>query len=378
MAQRRDNGGLDKRSLEAFFELLRSGLWGHDADPSLFDGHTDWQAIFGMSKKQTVAGLVFDGITTLPVGMQPSKELLREWYVLVVKIERTHFLLNDVLVELSGLYRENGFNPVLLKGQGIAQCYRNPLRRQCGDIDLYIGAGDYERATRFAESAGLIGGRRLESEKHLHFTYRGVAIENHQYVVILDIPRRRRYFSKMVNDWYPHRCRTITLNDTPIALPPADFDMVYIFVHAVHHFFTGGIGLRQLCDWARVLHTFGNDIDIERLRMDIGGLEFDAIWKAFGCIAVDYLGLPEEQFPFFDRTYSEKGDKSVNIILGDGNFGFAGKGERPRGYFSGKWHSLTMNALRWGLVRSVFPRESVIYFGYYITMGITQIIKDKF
>lgn len=49
-------------TIQRFFALLRSGLWGKAVESSLFaDGETDWDAIISMSMEQTVTALVFDG-----------------------------------------------------------------------------------------------------------------------------------------------------------------------------------------------------------------------------------------------------------------------------------------------------------------------------
>jgi len=45
-----------------------------------------------------------------------------------------------------GRLRAAGVETLLVKGQGIAQCYERPLWRASGDIDLLVDADKYESA----------------------------------------------------------------------------------------------------------------------------------------------------------------------------------------------------------------------------------------
>ncbi len=49
--------------------------------------------------------------------------------------------------------------------------------------------------------------------------------------------------------------------ETDVLLPHADNDVIFVFTHILQHFFKGGIGVRQICDWCRLLWTYRNEID---------------------------------------------------------------------------------------------------------------------
>lgn len=124
-----------------FFSLVRSGLWGTAADASLFQSVTpdDWQELYRMAQSQALLALTFDGISTLPAELRPPRTLYLQWAANTARIEQANARLNRMVTELQSLYTGAGLHPVLLKGQGIAANYRNPLHRQCGDIDIYLG-----------------------------------------------------------------------------------------------------------------------------------------------------------------------------------------------------------------------------------------------
>ena len=58
---------LTQQQKQLFLLLLRQGMWGKQEElPACFPLHPlDWQAIYAMSIKQTVQGIIYDGICLL-------------------------------------------------------------------------------------------------------------------------------------------------------------------------------------------------------------------------------------------------------------------------------------------------------------------------
>ena len=123
---------------QQFFALLRAGLWSESLDISLFSGKTNWNGLLKLGEKQTVLGVLGDGIGQLPPELRPSREQLRWLQSRLLQIRQHHLLLNHTLEEVNGRLCAAGVHPILLKGQGVARYYRYPEQRQCGDIDLYV------------------------------------------------------------------------------------------------------------------------------------------------------------------------------------------------------------------------------------------------
>ena len=77
-----------------------------------------------------------------------------------------------------------------------------------------------------------------------------------------------------------------------VPLPSPDNDVIIVFTHFLQHFFVGGVGLRQICDWCRLLWTYRSEIDAAKLEGRLREMGIVSEWKAFGAFAVEYLGLP--------------------------------------------------------------------------------------
>ena len=120
-----------------FFELLRSGI-GTGSELSATPTATQWEELFELSKRQTLVGIAFTGIEKLPAAQRPPKELLLKWYNHCQIIEKQNKVLNRQAVAVAKKFKEEGFGNIILKGQGIATLYPNPLRRTPGDIDIWL------------------------------------------------------------------------------------------------------------------------------------------------------------------------------------------------------------------------------------------------
>ena len=100
-----------------------------------------------------------------------------------------------------------------------------------------------------------------------------------------------------------------------------DDDVVFVFTDFLHHFFIEGVGLRQICDWCRLLWTYRGQIDKKLLESRLRKMGLMTEWKAFASLAVNTLGMPEETMPFYDARFRSKSEKVLSRVLKSGNFG---------------------------------------------------------
>ena len=340
------------------FNLVKAALWQTAADGSLFDEQTDWQAIYKLARKQTVMGIAYDGMLTLPAELQPQRALKLQWSNALMQCEDNNHLLNQRVETLFCHYQAAGLKPLLLKGQGVAQSYPHPEHRQPGDIDVYIGEQDYERANQLLAELG--GEIESESVKHSHGHWQGVTVENHYLLTQFASPSANRFLRKEVLPMLPGN-RTVTIEGNAIPVLPLEVDLFFVLVHLALHFLSGGIGLRQLCDWTCLLHAHASQIDkaeVVRLLQGVGLLQAA---KAVGAIVVNHLGLPQDELPFMlDEADKQRGEWLLTDILQGGNFGFHGsfRRNRPNGRISGRWYTFKQTVKRCREYYTLAPTEA--------------------
>lgn len=362
----------------AFLALVRSGLWNVPADPAPFRGMNaaDWEEVYRFARTQALLAITFDGIAGLPPEVRPPRPLYLQWATLVARIEQANRHLNSALPELFHSYREAGLHPVLLKGQANAAHYLNPLHRQCGDIDIYIGKEGQTTANRLLLHRGAQPEGEA-SDKHTSYSLHGIHIENHRILLRMNNPSADRYFQHLVKEWYPQQAETKEIDGCPVSLPPPTFNALYVFMHAFLHFLNSGIGLRQVCDWARLMATRQDDIDKTLLEQHLRKMGLTHAAKAFGYIAVRHLGLPEHALPFSIEGMEHAGEALLDDIFATGNFGWYDTriSPRPKGYWAGKWHTFRKATKRCMKLRHFAPGEAVWYPVMLIKRTIARQIK---
>lgn len=89
---------------------------------------------------------------------------------------------------------------------------------------------------------------------------------------------------------------------TQVFLPGVDEDMFFVFTHFLKHFYKeGGVSLRQLCDWCRLLWTYRSSIDVRLLGKRLRSAGLISEWRAFAVVAVEYLGMPLDSILFYSE-----------------------------------------------------------------------------
>lgn len=364
------------REQQTLLLLIGSALWNRPVD-SLPEG-CDWYAVYELAKKQTLTGLLADSIMLLPESSQPPADLLTRLRSFRINSIRTHAMLNARLADVLEIFRSKGIEPVLFKGQGLASNYPDPTARQCGDIDLYVGR-DYAAAATVAYENFGFQDHDSESIKHLHMSYKGVEVELHKIAETLpSVSRNRKYQEWTLRHLYGSDLRTVDIGGCDVTLPPYQFDCIYVLNHLWHHFINGGIGLRQVCDWTVYLHSFHNKIDTSVLEHDLKEFGLLKVWKMFSYIAVNTLGLPEEECPLYDGTCSVTAMKILGYIFEEGNFGRHSSritSPRPKGYVAGKLYSFRNTGSRYVRLSRIVPDFAFSYFTSYLSSGIYHFFK---
>lgn len=367
-----DSSRIDGVIREQFFALLRAGLWGEAADEHLFGDNTDWGTLFDMARLQAVIGIAYDGMKTLPAHCRPPRNIYLQWCATIVQIEDANALLNRVMCEVIDLYEEAGIAAVVLKGQGIAQLYRHPERRQCDNVDIYVSPRHYSKANEILRFNGAVP-KGEEGHKQTSYAYHGVHIENHRLVGTLNSPLANHRFQRWVRLWYEDECtKSVRFADPrstgerTIQVPPNEFNAIYLLQHAFAHFLNSGIDLRHVCDWARFMYTLQKEPKPYHLAaMGFARLGLQRAAWAFAHIAVVHLGLPANRVDTsFDRLNDPVlGEKLLDDIWQTGNFGQhdARIAPRPKGYWAGKWYTFERTTRRCKEFSQFAPAEARWY-----------------
>lgn len=365
---------------KVFFGLIRSSLW--ETEVEIPEGFSEWDRVFRLAKEQSMLGLVAKRVMDMQdVFASLSEKVQAKLKKFLITNMMTYSRLNSVLVHVVAAFEKEGINPVLLKGQGVASNYPTPELRQCGDIDLYVGVEGFLKSHEVLKSIAdeLDDLSTLHAPvKHYHASVGSVMIEVHQYAEIHSSSSFNAIYQKYADAGLRDSLVKVRFGEVDVNTPSDNFNAFYIFDHLWDHFMSGGIGLRQVCDWMMFLHSRAGKMDTDYLRNILDEMKLMLPWRTFGCIAVDVLGLPASEFPFYDSRFAGKSETVLRRILREGNFGQQTPFVRKptRGYIYEKLFSLKCYFERFFGMARVFPFHASMQLWHSVRNGFLLLISD--
>lgn len=332
MGKEDDSRKLKQQAQQVFFALLNDALWRHQrpvpqqlSAKLLFD-------VLALSSQQAVAGLVAEALVRRKVQI-PEDDYFEVLAVLShVRSAGEH--LNKQLSALVSLMDERAISYRVVKGAVVSACYPSPLLRQAGDIDFYCDAHNFPKAISAVTASWGVTPEQGDSRQHVHFEYNGLTIEGHFSLFAFHCRKKDRYWQQLLDS---DSGTMVSVGDKAVSTLSPTLHVLYVFLHLYHHLMALGVGLRQFCDWALLLHSYADAIDHEALQQHLCQLGVQRAYRACGSLLIDRLGLPPAELycqpTSGDRRY---GRRVLSVVLYRGNMGVYHK----QGGFSGWLHRL--------------------------------------
>ena len=285
----------------------------------------DWWAFYEFAKKQTLVGVVFDGVRKLPKQTAPSFDLLMHWVAVSQKIKQSNNVLNEATVAIYNMVKAAGLPCCILKGQGNAVMYPDPLIRMPGDVDVWVNASREEiRGLASSLVQKTNGNVDDESLNHIGLTMNGITVELHFTPGFMANFVYNRRLQRWLKQNAGLQCSNMVElpNDVGlVAVPTHTFNIVYQLYHLYHHYFYEGVGLRQVVDYYFVLvkseeRRVNNSIALDRELKHLG------LWKFAGAMMYvlhKVMGMPKGKM--IAPMDAKRGQMFLDDILNGGNFG---------------------------------------------------------
>lgn len=290
----------------------------------------DWQQLFNFSIRQSIVGLMFRGIERLPKdGPRPPRSIILNWYAQTEQLKKQNIRLNMASARIASQFQRDGHRCCILKGQGNALMYPDPLSRTPGDVDVLM-EGSRMEINRYIKglypSAGL-------AYHHIYFSADNIPIEVH-YTASFNAnlfynSRLQHFLLTNKNHQFENKC-SLPNDCGEIYIPNDDYNRIFQLSHIMVHFFFEGIGLRQMTDYYYLLqHDFSEEErqkEEQLLRhfcMHRFARAVMFVMKKVYCLDDKHLLVEPEE---------KTGSLLLDEILASGNFGYYDK----RYHFSAK------------------------------------------
>lgn len=345
------------RTSRVFLHLLCSGLWARKIDSSIFEGLSarQWSEIYTLAKRQSVTGVCFAALETLPPHLQPELRILLQWYGQSQYIRATNGRMMAIWGDLNAMFREAGLSPILIKGLTLASYYSDAQLRMAGDIDIYLGQ-ELGRATEILQKQGV---DVKCNPNHSTLKYRGVAVELHDRVAYL--PDIALSVSDSTIFEQKHLWRELEPNVNALML----------LGHSASHLMGPGVGLRHLCDWCRFIYCNRTVIDFGKLDNDIQAIGLGRFSAAFSAIGVEYLGADFLQMTQLGQSADKRVQNALlNDMLLNGDCGKETIKHRGENYKLGHYVSILRRLMEFYPIAPLFAQKMA-------ASKLRNAIKDK-
>lgn len=296
---------------------------GNATELSAVPSEKDWECLFREAKRQTLAGVLYAALDKLPKTQQPPKQILLNWHQVAEKIRYDNEAANKAACWASKKFARVGFRNAVLKGQGNALLYPDPMLRQSGDVDIWL-EGDRKQIINYV--------RRFFPKQGVQWLEMGFPIKKDTVIEVhtapnilfdpIDNHRLQRFFRKHAEEIFTNE---VTLPDGGvICIPTLEVNLVFQLTHIYRHLFYEGIGLRQVMDYYYLIHNSQSTIhnykeELAKAVNVIKELHMTRFCSALMWVLGEVFGL--ERSEMLVEPNEKEGRFLLEEIMLAGNFG---------------------------------------------------------
>ena len=288
-------------SKDALLQLVRLGI-GTSKEAKI-SKDIDWESVETLAEKQGMMGIMFDAVQELKSSKGSSQENLpplTTWLLWMGKVmqgyEQQYVLYRKAVADLAVWYHAHGYRMMVLKGLACGVNWPKPEHRPFGDIDIYL-FGKCKEADEALEEwfkSSKVQGFKVDNSHHHHtvFEWNGFTVENHydflnvhHHKSNVELEAILKSLAHTDNSCFCHT------DNTDICLPSANFNALFLLRHAMSHFASTGMNLRQLLDWAFFVEKQGKEVDWEWLQGVLKKYGMEKMFDVMNVICVEDLGF---------------------------------------------------------------------------------------
>lgn len=306
---------MDKNLKDSFLALVHLGI-GHEKlhySSFMFQESRDWPAIQNLANQQGLSAIVIDGIEKLPDNQRPPKELLLQWIGEVMQnYEYRYDLYCRTIAEMAAFYNEHHFKMMILKGYACSLDWPKPEHRPCGDIDIWQFGRQKEADEVLAREKVI----KIDNSHHHHtvFNWRDFTVENHYDFIEVHYRESSQSLEKILKEQGADDTHYVEVCGEKVYLPSPNLHALFLSRHALEHFASEDVTIRQLLDWAFFVKAHGKDVDWKWLHGVLEKYGMLPLFNLFNAICVEDLGFDAELFPKYEVDVKVK-ERVLNEIL---------------------------------------------------------------
>lgn len=283
-------------SFEYLFRAIAAVARGKDVPaPGLA---VQWENVFSLAREQTVFSLIAYAVKHQPQWMENQSLYWQAMQKLRNRVIR-ETLRRDAVQQLLGSLEQQGIQPVLLKGMGLAALYAVPECRESADVDIYVGQKQEKKAGQVFMQAGahLVKERHADGQESAWFHPDVGTIELHAHLFSRE---NREYwftrdaeFNGITAPFEPLKMK----DGSKVWVLSVQDNALFLSFHLIKHFIRNSTNLRNILDLGLFFSAYGQTVDWDVYWKKLQSLQFDGIIHAALSACVYYGGFLPDEFP---------------------------------------------------------------------------------
>ena len=276
----------------------------------------EWDELINLAKQQEILSLILNSIYNCSSYKKIDRTHRNEYRDHAVSLLSRQIIQTNEFLTLILHAKEQGMDPVVLKGVICRELYPQPCLRPSVDDDILVTQEEAAAFHRVLLSAGLFSDDpdadpETDPELSYHKENSPIYIEMGKTL----FPPEDDVFGDF-NRLFPgireHTVR-VQIEDVSVrTLSPTDH-LLYLFIHAFKHFVLSGIGIRPVCDIGLFAEHHAKDTDWAHIRSCLEEVHAFDFARALFHIVQQYL-LPDAGFYAYIRDWKISGTDTDDIL----------------------------------------------------------------
>lgn len=277
---------------EDFLQLLKSSIQNQKSPTEVSQ---NWQEILKLASIHKVVPLIYESSYKTESFKNTEQNLQKHFKTTSMKIIYSQIQRSDRFLQLYKEFNKAGLKILVFKGIILRELYPVPDERIYGDEDLLIPKKDLKKAEEILQVNGLERVLSQEDEDVYHYFCHKTGLHLELHTTLFSgkpeiYKKMDVIFSTVFDD-----SDTVIINNVEINTFSLDKHFLYVICHAMKHFVSCGVGIRQVCDIIMYINKYGNQINWDYIWNKLTSLGYETLFMNFLQIGMDYLGLKESK-----------------------------------------------------------------------------------
>lgn len=276
----------------------------------------DWKAIMKLAQINSTLGIVGYVVMNNPTLVNAETfSFLRKQCLAEIAIYSRRAEQMKALIEIMN---ERKIDHLLFKGFRVRDYYTVPELRTFSDIDFVIRKKDRKKSDVLMKELGFK--LNCEFEPVLSYLKETEYYEIHTDVMEIDVSDKADYKGYYQHIWE----HVVNISGHSYEFTP-EFHFLYLLTHMAKHISSSGVGIRMYLDIAFFIKHFGNSIDWEWIKKELGVLAFTEYGNMVLNAVERWFGV-ESPLPLRE-VEKEVMDDYLTFTLEGGTYGHVGRDE---------------------------------------------------